>query len=114
LRTKTGPCMSEIMAEEKCYFCGAVHGDECPEFKDPPKNVEEHFRDYVEKTRIWACRCKTTITATVPEAVEKDWLVYEKSGVVWAICPACSLSEHATFGADIAEWRRKGSPRGDN
>lgn len=102
------------MAEEKCGFCGGVHGDACPEFAGAPARVEEHLADYGTRPRVWVCHCKATITVTAPEAVERDWLLHEKNGVIWAECPVCSLSEREALRADIAEWESKGHRRGNN
>jgi hypothetical protein len=105
-------------ANGKCGFCGGVHGDECPEFPKLPAPTPmpnaEHLADYATRPRLWVCHCKVSITATAPEAVEQDWLLHEKNGVVWAECPLCSLSEREAMRADIAEWEHRGSRRGNN
>lgn len=102
----------------KCSFCGGIHGDECPEFPTLPAVPvipdAKHLADYANKPRVWTCKCKATITATVGEAADQDWLLHEKNGVIWADCPLCSLSDRQAMSADIADWKRKGRPRGDN
>lgn len=105
-------------ANQKCGFCGEVHGDVCPEFPKPATEPTvpnpEHLADYANKPRVWTCKCKTTITATAPEAADQDWLLHEKNGVVWADCPLCSLSDREALTVDITDWKRRGSPRGNN
>ena len=104
------------MSKEVCSFCGHVHGDECPEFKDWP-GVEGEVEDLLDVPMIWRCSggCKQIVMhRTASSLIDEGWIFTSKLGIIYPCCKVCGAKECARLQADVEKWQRRGEPRGNN